>query len=168
MVRFCRKFAAALWGLSLVFGCAGEACAGTATATFNVTATVLGSCAVTAADLAFGTYNASDASPTTANSTIDVTCTSGTSYTVALDGGSVANDVTARAMSDGAAHSLSYALYTTSGYSTIWGDGTASTGTVAGTGNGSAQALTVYGRIPANQYIAANTYTDQITVTVSY
>lgn len=142
--------------------------AGTATGTFNVTATVLNNCALTTADLAFGNYNATTATPTTSSTTLGVTCTSALPYTVALDGGNTTASVAARAMTDGAGHNLTYGLYTTSAYSTIWGDGTGTTTTQAGTGTGSAQSLSVYGRIPAGQYVKAGSYSDRITVTVAY
>jgi spore coat protein U-like protein len=138
------------------------------TTTFTVTATVLASCQVTASDLDFGNYAATSASDTAADTTVDVTCTNGTNYTIALDGGSVAHDVAARAMSDGNSHTLSYGLYTTAGFTTAWGDGTASTSTVSGTGDGTAQPTTVFGRLPAGQYVPAATYNDHITVTVTY
>lgn len=134
--------------------------------TFNVTATVQASCGVTAADLDFGAYMpGSDAANDT---TIDVTCTNGTAYTIALDGGSVAHDVSARQMSDGNSHTLAYGLYTTAGFTTAWGDGTGATTTVSGTGDGSAQPATVFGQLPAGQYVPAAPYADQITVTVTY
>lgn len=144
------------------------AAAGTATTTFNVTATVLSNCAVSATDLLFGNYSASSATPLTVNSTISVTCTNGSAYTVALDGGTHTGNVAARSMTDGATHSLAYELYTANTYASIWGDGTSSTVTVAGTGNGAAQPLTVYGRVPASQFVTAGSYSDHITVTVSY
>jgi spore coat protein U-like protein len=141
---------------------------GTASAQFNVTATVLDNCAVSAGDLAFGSYNAGSATPATATSTIQVTCTSGLAYSVALDGGTGSSAVTARTMVDGATHALGYGLYTSAAYSTIWGDGTGGTVTVDGNGSGTAQSLTVYGRIPASQFVTAGSYSDLVTVTVSY
>jgi spore coat protein U-like protein len=138
------------------------------TTTFQVKATVLASCQVSAADLDFGNYAPTSGADSSADTTIDVTCTNGTNYTVALDGGSVMHDVSARAMSDGGSHNLSYGLYTSASFTTAWGDGTASTATVSGTGNGASQALTVYGRLPASQYVPAASYADQITVTVTY
>lgn len=142
--------------------------AATATTNFTVSATVVASCSVTATNLGFGTYTPSTASPNTANSTVKVTCTTGTPYTISLDGGTVSGSVTGRNMSDGASHLLSYALYTTSSYGTIWGDGSGSTGTVGATGNGSAQTQTVYGSIPAGQFVTPASYSDQVGVTVTY
>lgn len=140
----------------------------TVTAQFSVTATVLDNCAVTAGALAFGAYSASSGTPVTANSTINVTCTSGLHYTVALDGGTTTGLVAARAMSDGATHTLGYGLYTSNGFGTLWGDGSGVTATVAGIGNGLLQPLTIYGRIPASQFVASGDYTDTVTVSVSY
>jgi spore coat protein U-like protein len=147
---------------------ASPAWALTVSSQFNVTATVLKNCAVSTSDLAFGNYTAGSGSPVTASTTVSVTCTAALAYTVALDGGQTTSDVTARAMTDGAAHNLTYGLYTTNGYGTVWGDGSAGTSTVAGTGSGAAQPITVYGRIPASQFVAAGSYTDRVTVTVNY
>jgi spore coat protein U-like protein len=152
----------------LLLSLAAPSHAASISTTFNVTATVLASCSVTASDLAFGDYAPGAGSDTTINTTVDVTCTNGTNYTIALDGGSVAHDVTARAMGDGGSNTLSYGLYTDASFATVWGDGTASTTTQSGTGNGSAQAAIVYGRIPAGQYVPATSYLDQITVKVTY
>ncbi|HWA31053.1 MAG TPA: spore coat U domain-containing protein [Rhizomicrobium sp.] len=160
----------ARWGIAiLAFLCAGSPSQGaTISTTFTVTATVLASCSVSAADLDFGIYAPGSGSDTTASSTIDVTCSNGATYTIKLDGGSVANDMTAREMSDGSSHTLSYGLYTDASCTTIWGDGTGSTATVGGTGNGSPQSVTVYGKVPAGQYATPATYTDHISVTVTY
>lgn len=142
--------------------------ASTKTTSFTVSATVLASCSVSATNLSFGNYTPSSGSNLDATSTVSVTCTNGQTYTIALDGGSVAGDVTARTMSDGSAHTLGYSLYSDAGHTTAWGDGTGGTSTVAGTGSGAQQDATVYGRIAASQYSAAGTYTDTVTVTLSY
>src|SRR5882757_496908 len=118
-----------LVGLAMFLaGVTSSACmAGTATAQFNVTATVLNNCAVSANDLTFGNYSASSGSALTASTSLSVTCTTSLPYTVALDGGTTTSSAAARAMTDGSAHNLTYALYTTSGYVTLWGDGTGGT-----------------------------------------
>lgn len=141
----------------------------TATTTFNVTATVSSSCSATATDLAFGAYNVASSTPLDGTSTINVSCTTGTTYTVALNVGTGGGSFTARRMASGG-NTLDYNLYTTVGRSTVWGDGTGSTATVAGTGSGllTPNAATVYGRIPINQDVAAGSYASVITVTVNY
>jgi spore coat protein U-like protein len=62
---------------------------------------------------------------------------------------------------------INYSLFSDSGRTVNWGN-TVGTDTVAATGNGSAQAYNVYGRIPAQTTPAPATYTDTITVTVTY
>jgi len=49
----------------------------------------------------------------------------------------------------------------------VWGN-TVGTNTVAGTGTGNSQSLTVYGNVPAQATPPAATYNDTITVTVTY
>lgn len=164
MIRTCLSLLSVL----LVLGPGVALASGTASAQFNVTATVLDNCAVSASDLAFGNYSAGSATPTTATSAIDVTCTSGLAYSVTLDGGTGSGNVAARTMGDGASHTLGYGLYTSAAYASVWGDGTGGSVSVSGNGSGSAQSLTVYGRIPASQFVPAGSYSDLITVTVSY
>lgn len=61
---------------------------------------------------------------------------------------------------------LNYVLTTDSAHTTNWGNSTGSW--VAGTGNGSTQAITVYGQVAAGQYVAPGAYSDTITATVNY
>jgi spore coat protein U-like protein len=137
----------------------------TATAMFSVTATKVKDCTVSATNLAFGNYTGTLNSST---STVSVTCTSGTTYTVGLGAGQASGaTVTNRSMTGPASALLKYNLYNNSGHTTNWGD-TSATNWVSGTGNGSAQALTVYGQIPAAQYVTPGSYSDTITVSVSY
>jgi spore coat protein U-like protein len=57
--------------------------------------------------------------------------------------------------------------YTDSGRTIVWGN-TVGTDTVSATGNGASQSYTVFGRVPAQTTPAPATYTDTITVTVTY
>ncbi|MBD3828781.1 MAG: spore coat U domain-containing protein [Stenotrophomonas sp.] len=143
----------------------GAAQAATATTTFQVTATVLATCQVSATPLAFGNYAGSQ---TDATSTISVTCTNGTAYNVGLDAGTADGaTVTTRKMTGPGGALLGYALYSDSARITNWGN-TVGTDTVTGTGTGLAQTLTVYGRIPAGSMPTPGAYADTITVTVTY
>jgi len=154
---------------ALLAGLSGAAfAAGSTSSQFNVTATVMSACTLAATDLAFGNYSASAATPTDVSNNLTLTCTSGLPYTISLDGGTTSANVAARNMTDGASHSLKYFLYTTAARTTLWGDGTVGTSTLAGTGNGASQSLSVYGRIPGAQFVAAGAYSDRITVTVNY
>ena len=140
--------------------------AATVTSTFQVSITVTTACTISVTNLAFGVYNLAQLNGT---STITVTCTNGTTYTVGLDGGTSAGptNVTARKMINaGATASLSYALYSDSGRTINWGNSSGSW--VSGTGTGATQTYTVYGRIPANQNTLIGNYSDTITATISF
>lgn len=70
-------------------------------------------------------------------------------------------------MTGPASATIGYALYRDSGRTQNWGE-TVGTDTVAGTGDGNVQAITVYGRVPAQATPGVGTYTDSVTVTVTY
>lgn len=162
-----RSRAALLPGLALLLAVPAAGAATTNT-TFTVNATVLAACTMSAANMNFGNYDANAATPTDTTSSLSVLCTNGQSYVVSLDAGSTAgNTMTARYMTDGS-ESLAYSLYTDAGRTVIWGDGTSGTGTVSGTGSGTQQAITVYGRIPVSQLVGQGSYSDTITATVTY
>jgi spore coat protein U-like protein len=127
------------------------------------------SCSVTASAIAFGTYTPLTASPSTG--TISITCVSvvGTSpATIGLDKGASIT-FAARIMSSGG-NTLSYNLYLDAAHTQIWGDGTG--GSLVDMLNLTQGLLTttnatVYALVPS-QDPAAGSYTDTITVTVSY
>jgi spore coat protein U-like protein len=137
----------------------------TATTTFNVTAAVPTTCTVAANNLNFGTVGLL-AVNTGSTTTLSPVCTNGTPYNVGLNQGLNGSSVTTRQMNAGSAL-VNYSLYSNSGRTTNWGN-TVGTDTVAGTGTGSAQSLTVYGRIPPQTTPAPGTYNDTIVVTLTY
>jgi spore coat protein U-like protein len=164
----------------LLAGCLGAglltvshgSAAGTADATLTVSVTVAATCAVAANPLFFGSYYPGGGS-LNANTTLLVRCSHGAPFTVAMDAGA-GGSLLQRLMTLGTS-SLQYNLYTTAARTTVWGDGSASSALVSGTGKGLANdqaiAETVYGELPdsaANQLLAPGTYTDTIRVTVSY
>lgn len=140
--------------------------AATAQTTFQVTATVVGTCSISATALAFGSYNPSSPSLNAAN-TVSITCTNGTSYSVALNAGSGSGTVANRLMT-GSSATLGYNIYTDNTYSVVWGDGSGTSVPKTGTGSGVVQNLTGYGQIATGQYQPAGNYTDTITATVTY
>jgi spore coat protein U-like protein len=159
----------ALWAFALGFLAAGLAIrpviAATPTSSFGVTATVQSDCQVSVNAMAFGTYTATVVNATTA---VSVTCTNTTPYNVGLSAGLAPGaTVTTRKMTGPGSAMLSYALVSSLQGGASWGQ-TVGTDTMAGTGNGSAQSLTMYGQISAGQYVAPGAYTDTITVTVTY
>ena len=154
--------------IAALFASAGAG-AGTATGTFTVQATISSACLVSATTLNFGTYNPASATALTGTSTISVNCTSGSPYTTALNVGSGGGTFATRTLLSGS-DTLNFNLYRDSAYSQVWGDGSGSTYTVAGTGSGllTANTITVYGQIPISQDKPLGAYTSLITVTVSY
>lgn len=163
----CRVCAIAVGLAALAVSAAVDAT--TTTGSFTVQAVINSACNVSATTLNFGTYNPANASALTGTSTISVYCTSGSAYTTSLNVGSGGGTFAARTLSSGG-NTLDFNLYRDAAYSQIWGDGTASTYTVTGTGSGllTANTITVYGQIPISQDKSAGTYTSTITVTVSY
>jgi len=141
--------------------------AATSTTTMTVQMTITATCTVnSAATLNFGTVGVL-ASNTDQTSTIQVTCTNTTPYNIGLNAGTgTGATVAVRKMTSGA-NTVNYSLYSNSGRTTVWGN-TIGTDTQAATGNGSAQSYTVYGRVPAQATPAPGTYTDTITVTLTY
>lgn len=139
--------------------------AATTTTTMGVSMTITAGCTVTATPMAFGTAQVLGAN-VDATATVSPTCTNTTPYTVSLDIGTGAT-VTARKMAGPAGATIDYVLYRDASRTQVWG-ATAGSDTVAGTGNGSAQAITVYGRVPAQSSPAPGSYADVVTATVTY
>lgn len=167
-----RTFPRKLWlsgaALSLLSGIAFGA---TTTTTFDVTATVVDSCSVSATDLAFGNVEPVQGLDIDNTSTVTVTCSLGTSYAIALDDGANSSDgsVSTRRMTDGSSNYLSYQLYSDPTRTTVWGE-TSGTDDVSGlTGTGLGLPAVVYGRIPSGQEeTPTGSYSDTINVTVTY
>ncbi|HWT12538.1 MAG TPA: spore coat U domain-containing protein [Allosphingosinicella sp.] len=145
------------------------ASAATTNSTLNVDANVTANCTVSTSPLSFGDVNPLSGTNVDGTGGITVTCTSGTSWTAAAGVGSGSGaSFAARRMADGS-NLLNYNLYTTSGYNTVWGDGTSSTATVGNTGNGAAQNVTIYGRVASGQTsVPPGSYEDTVSVTVTY
>jgi spore coat protein U-like protein len=141
--------------------------AATATGSFTAQITITAECKVQSANtLDFGSHGILDAN-VDATSTFTVQCTNGTTYNVGLNAGATAGGTTTtRLMANGAA-TVSYKMYSDAGRTTNWGN-TVGTDTVSGSGNGAVQTLTIYGRVPIQTTPAPNSYTDTVTITVTY
>lgn len=139
---------------------------------------------VSSSGVTFGNYNVLNAGATAGagSLTVSATCDHASvpftvNYSIALSTGN-SGSFTPRVMQFGA-NTLQYNLYTTSGLTSIWGDGSGGTQTLAdqitGTcqNNGGhncsgSQSDTVYGNIPARQNVVAGNYSDTITATVTF
>lgn len=126
--------------------------------------------ATSSGGISFGNYSANSASDKTMNGTVTANCTLGgtlPSFTIALSTGG-SNTFLSRTMNLLVVNTLDYNIYTTNGYTTVWGDGTNSTVTQSyGGGSGSVN-FTAYGKIPTGQYVLPGAYGDSITITVTY
>lgn len=136
---------------------------------FTATASLDGTCNITASPVNFGT-TASLATAQSSSGSLSVTCSPTMPYSIALNAGTTTgNTIAARRMSlNGSGPGIvSYQLYQDSGFSTLWGDGT-SGATYPGTGTGTVQSIPVHGRVPVQATPAAGTYNDTITATITY
>lgn len=133
--------------------------------TFTTYYNVVANCNInTSTGINFGTYNPLVNS--TATGTIAITCSNNSPYTI------TPNKIIGRTMKSAAnpTNTLAYALYTNSGYNLIWGDTSTYGNAISGTGNGSLQSYTIYGRILSGIYtsVPANDYIDTVIVTLTY
>jgi spore coat protein U-like protein len=152
------------------------AAAQTKTGNLNVTMSISKACEVSGsgtgglatAVLDFGTtgllQSAIDADTSTSSSALKVQCNPGVTYSIAFDAGlnpSTPGDTTTRRMKSGTTSYVAYQIYTTSARTTAYGN-------LGGTGDGTAQAITVYGRVPTQAPPAAGSYADTLVVTVTF
>ncbi len=112
----------------------------------------------------FGSYNVLAGTPTYGTGTISGSCSAADNISIALSAGD-SGSTTQRYMKSASAAKLDYNLYQTSGYAAIWGTGTSG---VRATFGKTTTTLTIYGMVPAGQDVAAGSYSDTITATISY
>ena len=142
---------------------------GSKTATFDVTLKIIADCTIATAPLDFGQSQGVLASTVSVNTTLSVTCTNTTPYNVGLDAGTGAGSAgTTRFLSGTGANvdTVAVNLYRNAG-SGLWGN-TQGTDTLAGTGTGNAQTLTVYGEIPVQKSPTPDNYKSTITATIYF
>ena len=147
------------------------AIAATATANFNVTATVGTACTISVPlDLSFGAYDPVAAAPLDSVTTMNVTCTLGTATSIDISQGGHATgtstaDAPDRRLSDGGTQYLSYALYQDAGRSVVWGGGASA---LVSAGTGAAQNFSIYGRIWALQPASPGIFSDPVVATITF
>lgn len=158
----------------LLFLVAPATFAADATGNLPVSATIAASCRVNSGALNFNTYDPSGvnaSTPLQRSGSFRVTCTNTTPGTVKLSqgnnpaGGSSDASPLRRMEGDPGIY-LRYDLYQDASYNTAWGN-TAGSGKAI-TGTGSQNTITVYGRVLAGQLVPPGTYSDTITVTVTF
>ncbi len=144
------------------------------TATVNITANVAASCgAYTRTDMDFGTNTGRVTANIDRTSTIGLTCINRTPWQIGLNNGSNADASGNRRMirTIGTTnYYIPYELYQDSARTTRWGNTINSGAVVAGSGSGTAQTLTVHGRVLPTTATGTppGTYSDIVTVTITY
>lgn len=143
--------------------------AGSASAVMNVTARVTNACTIASGNMAFGDYNPTSLIATTGTATLQVTCTFGSTASIALDqganpqAGSTAA-VPLRQMANGTDR-LHYSLFQDVTNLQTWGGGAAAQSYL---GLGIQSNVTVYGKIAASQVVSAGNFSDVVTATISF
>lgn len=136
--------------------------------TMPVTALTVNACAVAATPLVFGTLNQLNGSPNDSQTTVVVTCTPGTAYDVGMDNGTHATAGVRQMAPTIGSSKVPYVLYSNASRTVAWGN-TVGTNTVTGTAGTIPATLIVYGRVPAGfTPVAADAYSDVVTVTVTF
>lgn len=136
-------------------------------ADFQVTAETTASCELDVGTLNFGQINGLATNHADADASVDIRCTSGTGYTVALglgDGAGVTNPAQRKMHS--LTSSLNYGLFLDAARTAVWGEAPGQR--AAGTGTGYNQRYTVFGRIYSGQDEEIGVYNDNVVVTVHY
>jgi spore coat protein U-like protein len=125
-------------------------------------------CTVTTTAANFGNYNVFTTTTVNTTGTIRVTCSPRANIQIAIGASPNSGGFNPRSMKlTTGTDLLNYNLYTNSARTTIWGDGTSGTSVVI-VNNVSNTTRTVYGRIPALQDVRAGSYSETLTVTVTY
>jgi spore coat protein U domain-containing protein, fimbrial subunit CupE1/2/3/6 len=156
---------------TLVFGsallCATSLQAGTANGTLTVQATVVDACSVASASLSFGSVSPSAGTAIPATTSINVTCTLGTPFTVGLSTGQNASGGNRRMLGASNVY-LGYRLYQDLLLTTPFGD-TGSSDRASGLGLGiTATPIAVFGAVTSGQNVGSGSYSDSVQITVYY
>jgi spore coat protein U-like protein len=146
----------------------GTAYAETQSATMSVSATVTANCTVSTSPVAFGSVDTLGGNHD-ATGSVTVNCTNGAAWSAGANQGSGTGATMANRRMTSGANTLTYRLFTDAGRTVTWGDGSTGTAAVAGTGTGSTQSFTIYGRVPSGQTtVRAGSYADTVSVTITY
>ena len=151
----------ALAAAALAFGMSGADAFNTQTSNLSVSFTATATCATGGGSLNFGAATPGTlAAVIRATGSITVTCSDGTPYSVALDNGQHFAEPL-RQMHANVSDLLGYKLS-----SSALGDNIINFG--PRTGTGSSESLPVYGEIQSGQTVVAGSYSDTVSITVSY
>lgn len=171
IIRMPRVAAAVVLGLA---AWSVNGVAATATDNLAVSASVTANCTISTSPVVFGAYDpivSHKAAELDGVGSVAVTCTNGADYQIALGHGGNADTGSTdaaplRRMSDGVASFLSYALYSDTGRTSVWGNDAATD--VEGIGSGLEQSLDVYAEVAQDQNVIEGSYSDTVVATVTF
>ena len=135
----------------------------TATTTINVQANVIAACSVSASNINFRDIPIVEGMINNATGNVSVTCPNSVNYTIDLGEGQ--NPPGRRMRNASGSGFIYYELFKDINHRDVWRDRLQS---LPDTGNGSAQSHTVFGRVISSADSLLDTYTDVISVTVTY
>jgi spore coat protein U-like protein len=150
--------------LAALIAFAASAMAVTVTSTLNVRVVVQPACTVSGATLDFGSYTSGQAGVLNGFSEIAYSNCAAAQLRFQLDGGANGT-TTARKLGNGSGGLLNYAIFRDSARTQNFGQGTEARLVTPTTGTGT---VSVFGRIPAGQAVAAGTYTDTVVITLDF
>jgi spore coat protein U-like protein len=141
---------------------------GTAPLSFNATANVASQCSISAAsDLDFSAQPGIFTGNRDYTSTLTMRCRRRTAWQIGLNNGQHASGTTRRMANAAGTAFVPYEMYRNSPRTQRWGN-TLNTDTLTGTGSGNSENFTIYGRVPGPQNLVPGSYSDIVTVTVTY
>ena len=144
-----------------------------ATVKVNSSTTVVKKCTtLTGGTISFDAYVPDSTTDNTKSTTISVKCTLATPVNISMNAGKNSSDTSVRKLlldggsTSNAGESLQYSLYSDSSHTTVWDSVTGVD--FNGLGLKSTKTLTVYGKIPAAQDVKTGSFSDEVTVTLTY
>lgn len=144
--------------------------AGTTNANFQATASLNGACTVLVNNISFGAVTPSLTGEATATGEVKYKCTKGMTYTLSISKGS--GTVSDRKMKGSLGDELAYNISTSDSNDPfdLWGNGTAGGDGVIYQmqGKGVEESLPIYGKLPLNQFVRPDTYSDTLAESMTY
>lgn len=127
------------------------------------------SCTISVSSMNFGSYNVFSGSDLDSTATITYNCNPQARPISITLGKGQSSTYSPRTMNQGSER-LNYNFYLDAGRTSVWGDGTGGTGiySQANPPNNQDVNVTIYGRVPASQDIAAGSYSDTVSATINF
>jgi spore coat protein U-like protein len=138
----------------------------TTTGTLTVQAAIGTTCTVSNVTINFGTITTG--SPVTTSGSLLVNCSNGLAYSLDLDAGTNPTTANANRQMANGANRLTYNIYTSNTYITVFGSSMSGGTSQSFTGTGSNQTITVYPKIPIQAAPPSGVYTDTVTITATF